>query len=294
MSTDTHDSDVSGREQARELIRERDRIQDWLTRLDEQAAEKPAHIVGRIREDYQNRRAKVTGELGEHRDALAADLSSARERLTSAEALHAKATDALEETALRHDIGELGDETWDARKPELEGELEAAVEDRDAAAGEVEALAGLLKEIGDAAPPEPPREATRSETPEEDDGIFADWEFEADEAKAAEAPPEEPEPEEAAVAADDGAEEPRAKEPVAREVDPTEGEPSDDDAADTGLEFLDELDRVLASAPAIERKDEESGTTSTMTRTLVCKDCGAANDSRAWYCEVCGEELSAA
>lgn len=80
-------------------------------------------------------------------------------------------------------------------------------------------------------------------------------------------------------------------EPAAADADTAATSEGTADEALSDLAFLEELDRVIAStAPGAaqpngaEEPAEKSG--------LICKECGAANDARSWYCEICGMELT--
>jgi len=96
----------------------------------------------------------------------------------------------------------------------------------------------------------------------------------------------------------------------ARERDPDEGDAVDDLTPTGGaqededdLAFLAELDRAIAASeerPPLERPEreeseegKEDGTAGGDARiaTIPCPECGAANDPRSWYCEVCAAEL---
>lgn len=58
-------------------------------------------------------------------------------------------------------------------------------------------------------------------------------------------------------------------------------------AADDDLAFLSDLDQSISSG-----RDGPNVGGDVAKKTIDCRDCGSVNDARAWYCEVCGGELS--
>lgn len=75
-----------------------------------------------------------------------------------------------------------------------------------------------------------------------------------------------------------------APEGTAQDAEPAADESA---AADDDLAFLSDLDQSIASG----REGPNVGGDVTK-KTIDCRDCGSVNDARAWYCEVCGGELS--
>jgi hypothetical protein len=60
------------------------------------------------------------------------------------------------------------------------------------------------------------------------------------------------------------------------------------------LDFLRDLDRALSSSPTrgSPPPPAPSPVAQGSSERLSCPECGASNDARAWYCEICGTELS--
>lgn len=360
------------REAARDLLAQRSQLETWLARLDDQAAEVPAHIAERVRNDYTQRLADVTGRLTEHRDAIRESLAGLRAHLATAEEQYRTANDEREEVRLRHLLGELPDAEWEQRRGRLDKAVSGAEQDRDAARGEVEGLANLMAEIdapvlaGETTPPadassaapaaapvSPPSTAPaevvaesgggeaetaapppaaveeNDEEQEEDelpilhpqaaqpepepqaengdevnfDAMFAQWGDEPPPTPATPAPsatPPAPTPEAAeeegvddlAFLRDLGVgEPPAAPQPRSNAV------PADSTGGEEDFAFLEELDRAIAaSAQPAPGKPAGSGGGGGMPAVgevdLLCKACGAINDPRAWYCEVCGADLT--
>jgi hypothetical protein len=92
-----------------------------------------------------------------------------------------------------------------------------------------------------------------------------------------------------------------------REAGRPAGEPAAGGEDDDDLAFLAELDRAIAASEdrQPEERPEPAGVTegagseeepaaaagAEKAATIPCPECGAANDARSWYCEVCAAEL---
>ncbi|MGH7459067.1 MAG: hypothetical protein ACREKN_08335 [Longimicrobiaceae bacterium] len=287
---------ANGGESARELIEERTRVRSWLDRLDESApGDTPEHVTRRVRDDYRARLERLTEELATRVESVRESLERARAELEEAEAEYAAARDRLEEARLRHRLGELDDDNWNSERPELEERVEQAGEQRGRARTQASRMEDLVREIESAAGHAP---AAEPQLPEETvPGAEA--------AHGEEAGEWEPVISEVADAPEEGEEAqagdlPWLGEPASEEA---AAEPAKEDrAGDEDMAFLEELDRAIAAssdtspaaAPSQPKPagEEESGRRPVTSATIPCKECGAENDARAWYCEVCGVELA--
>ncbi|HYJ78223.1 MAG TPA: hypothetical protein VEW03_01370, partial [Longimicrobiaceae bacterium] len=146
-----------------ELIRQRELLAGWIAKLDEVKTDAPGRVAERVRADYDARLRQVTADLLAHREEIERDLESRRGDQAAAEERLAHAADALQETQLRHLIGELDQGAWDEARPRLEGEVGAAEQALQQAGGEVERLSTLAAEIAAAAEPEPARQEPEAE-----------------------------------------------------------------------------------------------------------------------------------
>lgn len=246
MSPSHDPSGDDGRATVQELVRQREQLRGWLSRLDEVRSDAPGRVAERVRADYEDRLRRVTEELGTHRADLEADLERMRGDLREAEERGARARDALEEVRLRHLIGELDEASWDEARPDLEGDVAAAEEEAGRARDEVERLRRLLTDI--AGPPPAPEPAPEPE-PQPEPAT----------PPAAEAPPA-PAPEPEAEPAPPAAEEPPAPAaPVAEEpqgdpfgheyaAPPEEEAPATAEAEGDDLPWLDSLDSLDGGA----------------------------------------------
>ena len=132
---------------AHELVRQRDQLRAWIAKLDEVGTGANSRVAERVRADYQERLSRVTEALSAHGEEIQQALDAVRAELAQAEEAHAHAGDALEETRLRHMIGELDEPAWDEARRPLEEQVANAEQAVTRARGEVERLTTLAQEI---------------------------------------------------------------------------------------------------------------------------------------------------
>lgn len=137
----------SGSDHVHALVGQREQLRAWIARLDEVQTGAPSHVAQRIRADYEDRLRRVTEDLSAHGEEIGRQLQALRDELAAAEERRTHAADALEETRLRHLIGELDEAAWEQARVPLEGEVAAAEESLSAVRGEVEHLGTLAGEI---------------------------------------------------------------------------------------------------------------------------------------------------
>jgi Skp family chaperone for outer membrane proteins len=210
------------------LVQQREQLRAWIAKLDEVRTEAPSRVAQRVRADYEDRLRRVTEELGAHREEIERDLEALRAELQAAEERRTQAADALDETQLRHLIGELDEGAWDEARPRLEAALADADDALARNRGEVERLSALAGEIAEPAPePEPqsfaPEPAAEPEPADEPEPFYAPV---AQEALAVEDAPLFAEP---AVAETDAA--PAAEAEPAPAAEPASGSAPDEDLA---------------------------------------------------------------
>lgn len=277
---------------ARALIAQRAQLQDWVARLDRHGDAAAEHVVARVRADYGERLRRVLQELGVHLPPLREALAGLQAELTAADARRAAADDELAEVRLRHLIGELDDDAWSARRPELEQRVAAEEEARGRVATQVAELEALVHEIAaDAAVPAAASAPAQADAAASSgsgesadaavDRVFAEWNDSDAEPPAWLAGADEPADGEAFDSA-----------ALLGELGDEPGAPAQED---DDLAFLKELDRAIAGSPGEPARTAPPGSAGAARAAedgLVCKECGAANDPRAWYCEICGMELT--
>ena len=236
-------------EAIRELLEQRGTYQGWLTRLDELGNEFRPEVAEKVRGDYASRLATVETELAGHRTELETALSDRTVAVEKVAGEHDARSAELEETQLRHVVGEFDDEEWERRRAEHQvgiDELEAELTTQRSA---VESLQTVLNELTGAAAfvavseevePEPPVPA------EEADGEAAEVEV-VDEAE-----PWMTQPLDEAISADDDVAMAELVEPAVVERDFADSEYVEAEVVD------DEVPDTEDSEPEAEATEEES------------------------------------
>lgn len=276
-------------EAIRELLEQRGTYQGWLSRLDELGSEFRPEVAEKVRGDYAGRLATVETELEGHRTELETALADRTAAVDKVAGEHDARLAELEETQLRHVVGEFDDEEWERRRAEhqvgideLEAELttqRAAVESLQTVLGELTGAAAVVavSEEADLEPPVPaeltPVEDERTESAEAeaspDDGVDQAWmtqpfeegaeepaEAEADlEAQAVEVEPESEVELEAEAEAEAEVEvEAEADEDYESEIQ--EVVETEEEAPEVQVEAVEETEPVLVEAEPDEFMDE--------------------------------------
>jgi hypothetical protein len=130
-----------------DLIRLREQLTGWITRLDEVGPQASTRAAERVRADYADRLRRVNADLSSHRGEIEADLERFRGALAQAEEHRLAAADEMDELSLRHLIGELDEAAWNAARPDLEARVASAEDAVTAARAEVERLEQLALDI---------------------------------------------------------------------------------------------------------------------------------------------------
>lgn len=198
-------------EAIRELLEKRGTFQGWLNRLDDLGNEFRPEVAEKVRTDYAGRLAEVEAELEGHRAELETALAGRVAAVEKVAGEHDRLSAELEETQLRHAVGEFDDQEWERRRAghqveidELEAELTSQREAVDslqtvlselAGAGSVAAVAReaeteppvpqelvMVADIGSQAEEDAPVEASPGDGEGEEP---SDDEFEAEESAAA-------------------------------------------------------------------------------------------------------------
>ncbi len=234
--------------QVRELIKESQKIDGWVTRLADHASDAREEVVDKVRQDYLVRLQAVNGQLAEHRVSLAETLEARRSEVESLRADRDEHAAELEEAKLRHAVGEYGDSEWKKRRVDVEQTLE----DLDGLLGleeeSVSQLTDIIGRIGSNGPQlvvDPPAvgddpvsaEAGEAEpaSEDEDESVEAAVDSVAEPATlddAVETLEDVEDPDDAAVAEAVGA----------SGSDPEASVETETDVADDGGEYLDELE----------------------------------------------------
>ena len=133
------------------LLEKRGTFQDWLRRLDELGSDFRPEVAGKVRSDYESRLTQVEGELEGHRTELESALAERSEVVDSVAGRHDAHAAELEETELRHAVGEFDDEEWERRRGEQQTTLDELQEELTMQRSAVESLQTVLSELTGAA-----------------------------------------------------------------------------------------------------------------------------------------------
>ncbi|MGD2215664.1 MAG: zinc ribbon domain-containing protein [Gemmatimonadales bacterium] len=315
-----------------QLLKDREKYQHWLSRLESEKGKAPERAYDRVRGDYQKRLKEVTAKLRSHSEAVRDKLRSVEQTVARIEAERATAAEELEEARLRRNVGEYRDDNeWS----ELESRFVASLKEMDRqlqkAKGEIDHLGEIMALVQSAerpaappaepaappvepapppvqpppqpaapppsaAPPPPAPEPAASAPPEpeaaDDEGFLSLEELVLEDR----APEEFGIPPESAASSESMAPmEPAASAP------PSEPAPAEPGVGDE-LAFLESLSLGGASGGGGSGGEDETSSDSFSfleqhgsgtPQTIICPHCSAANDPAEWYCTECGEELPA-
>ena len=134
------------------LLEKRTTFQDWLSRLDELGSDFRPEVAEKVRSDYEGRLTGVEGELEGHRTELESALAERSETADRIAGRYDAHCAELEETELRHAVGEFDEEEWERRRSEHQGEIDNLEADLTEQRSAVESLQTVLGELtGEAA-----------------------------------------------------------------------------------------------------------------------------------------------
>ncbi len=297
------------------LLEQQHQYQDWLEKLDAEAAgAAPSHVAQRVRADYAKRLDEVTHELSEHSDGVRQALAEAEVRSEGLTKQHTERTDELAEARLRRQVGEFDEAQYEEIANRCKGALselskELATVERDI--DRYEEILALIRGVPEPAPapaaevPSAPAPAAFAPVPPAPAPVAP---------PPAEPKPRAPEPGRTRVSQpqidldemaflrslmEQGASpkvEARAESPKSEaarlELHRVEAARPEPPALETR-----KAERPPATAPAAgeepkARRPPESRESEGGTKTLVCTECGTKNLPSEWYCEKCGAELA--
>jgi len=288
------------------LLEQQHQYQDWLEKLEEEAAgAAPSHVTQRVQTDYAARLDEVTRELSEHEDGVRQALAEAEARSEGLTRQHTERTDELAEARLRRQVGEFEEEQYEeiasrckAALSELSKELATVERDIDRYEEILTLIKGVTRkkeapvvELPPEPPPAPappaaaePRPAEPTRAPrvsqpqmDVDEMAFLRSLTERGAAAKAEAARGEvpPKPEQRA-------------ETIPAELPP----PAEPRKAERPAAPPAPVAAPAAAEAQKERRPPESRESEGGTKTLVCTECGTKNLPSEWYCEKCGAELA--
>jgi hypothetical protein len=270
------------------LLEQRRQYQEWLAKLDAEAAgAAPSHVAARVRDDYATRLDAVTAELKEHEEGVRQALAEVTERSEELTRDRQARSDELAEARLRRQVGEFDEVRYEEVAGRCKAVLGELAKDISAAERDLERYEEILALIqapapavekappARPAPPSPPAAAPREPRVSQpvvrvsDElaflrSVVAGGESRVQAASPSPAPPPAPPP--APRVSSPGMQAPKLtpppaaapEDPAAKQRRPPEGHRGADEHA----------------------------------KTLKCPECGTLNSPTEWYCEKCGAELS--
>lgn len=256
-------------DEVRGLVDERGRYEGWIAALETRRGSAPAHVLDRVRQDYDGRLRGVLDKLDSHAGALRADESALSTRHQDQQRALDERRDQLTEVELRALVGEYSPEESERQRHEVEasiGELEATLA---SAAAQLDDVRHLLTRVQ-----RNPGVAPRPAPTASDAGAAASPTAPA----AADAP--DPQGFDTARAA--------LGDPDVHGYQPDHFAPGLRTPAPPAF-----AGQGFADAAASTGFAASMGGTAAQEKTLRCSDCGAMNYPTEWYCEKCGGELAA-
>ena len=142
--------EVSG--SIRVLLEQRSDFQGWLSRLDELGAQYRPAVAARVRADYEERLAGVSGELEQHRSSIETSLDERKLVHEEAGLRFEEASAEIEELELRFQVGELDESAWEKRREDHVSGLETIAAEVEAAATSVGELETVLADLDGSGP----------------------------------------------------------------------------------------------------------------------------------------------
>lgn len=147
-----------------QLLKDRERYESWLKRLEAQKAEASSRAYERVRGDYQQRLEDVLRRLKGHSESIKGKLTDLAQRAASLEKEHTGRSEELDEARLRHLVGEYGDDKdWQELEQRLLGALHETEAQIDEVRGEVRRLEEIVVVVE--RPPEKPAKPPEVEKP---------------------------------------------------------------------------------------------------------------------------------
>ncbi len=156
-----------------QLLKDREKYESWLERLESQRPETSARAYERVRGDYQQRLEDVLRRLESHSESIKAKLDDLAKQVAALESERNGRAEELDEARLRRAVGEYGD---DANWHDLEKRLQGALQETE---GRIESMRGEIGRLDEimavverpaerpAAEKRPPERPAEPEPPEE-------------------------------------------------------------------------------------------------------------------------------
>ncbi|HEX9895666.1 MAG TPA: hypothetical protein VGA78_17175 [Gemmatimonadales bacterium] len=141
------------------LLADRQRLQEWLDRLESTAERAPAGVRQRVRADYEGRLTEVVARLRGYSTALSASLAALRTHRADYQSQRTEVEEARAEAELRHAVGEYSDEDWTRLESDAGQRINAFTVEIDRLSAEISRLEDVLSQVS------PPQERARPQAP---------------------------------------------------------------------------------------------------------------------------------
>jgi hypothetical protein len=261
------------------LLEQRRQYQEWLAKLDAEAAgAAPSHVAARVREDYAARLDAVTAELKEHEEGVKQALAEISERAEELMRDRQARSDELAEARLRRQVGEFDELRYEELAGRCKAVLDELAKDISSAEHDIERYEEILSLIQAPVVVEekaPPARTAPSPVP----------------AAVPAAPPREPRVSQPQVRVSD--ELAFLRSVVAGGESKVQSGTPPPRASSPGMPAPKlSPPPPAANGPAQKPRRPPEGQRGADAKTLKCPECGTLNSPTEWYCEKCGAELS--
>jgi hypothetical protein len=126
-----------------QLLKDREKFESWLQRLEQQRSETSGQAYERVRRDYEQRLEEVIGRLQSHGDSIKGKLAELRQQVAELDEERSSKAEELDEARLRHVVGEYGD---DADWRDLESQLLTSLQETE---GRIAGVRGEIDRLGE-------------------------------------------------------------------------------------------------------------------------------------------------
>ena len=245
--------------QIQRLLEERRQYEAWIARLSNAADATPDGVRSRVMADYEARLKAVIEELKVHAESARQAIEQKKHFRAELRKKEAAVAERLQETELRHAVGEYDETQWTQVHKDIQAELVSVREEMEAVDADIERLEELdgLVSSKPASKSGPAAGETKRHTPVDELAFIKS--VTEDSAGGA------PSPKRASGA---------QFQPVIPAV-PRPAQPAQSPASSQ------------SALPEPGDEDLEAA------KTLKCRECGTMNLATEWYCESCGAELAA-
>ncbi len=265
-----------------ELLTQQNELKEKISLLEEKKGTVRESVFNKVKNDYEERLMKIESQLKGQSSYMLDKYKKFKEDTKEIQGKKDEVESKIEETDLRHSVGEYSDEEYEKLVGDLKSELQGVEEQYNTLTKEMEKIKRILDTVGvNIAEEKIPQEGAL--TKEEEISI----EKEKEETELPDVSEAEKLAEEIFSGDETTAETTEGVEAGKTEVSLPEGDDEN---------WLEGLEKELSigeeeESKGTEKKSEDKKKTETV-EGIKCPKCGFINKPDAWYCEKCGAELS--